>query len=104
MTLTDYQQLAARTASGGHRRERAILGLCGETGEVAEVRKKYLRGDYDDGEFHRRLIGELGDVLWYLAECCTAHGIGLEVVAEQNIAQLEDRAARGVIGGEGDDR
>lgn len=104
MNLSDYQRLAARTAGGGHRRERSILGLCGEAGEVAEVRKKYLRGDYNDDEFCRRLVGELGDALWYVAEVCNAHGLSLEDVAERNVAKLADRAERGVISGDGEER
>ena len=104
MTLHDYQKGAARTAGGGHRRERSILGLCGEAGEVAEVRKKYLRGDFDDAEFQRRLASELGDLLWYVAEACTAHGLSMDDVADSNLAKLAFRQATGAIQGDGDDR
>lgn len=44
-----------------------VLGLHSEKGEVAGVVKRYLRGDYDMKETKRRLIGELGDCLWYVA-------------------------------------
>jgi hypothetical protein len=43
-------------------------------------------------------------VLWYLAEICTRLGIRLEDVAAANIAKIADRAARGVLHGDGDHR
>jgi hypothetical protein len=54
------------------------LGLIGETGEVAEHFKKALR---DDGgvlteERRMKLVGELGDVLWYWSEGRRCLGIG----------------------------
>ena len=36
---------------------------------------------------------ELGDVLWFVAECCTVLGISMNDVAEQNIKKLADRKA-----------
>ena len=104
MQLDDYQQQAQQTAGGESRRERAILGLLGEAGEVAECCKKHLRGDYDEAEFRRRLRGELGDLLWYLAEPCTVFGFSLGAVARLNLMKLRSRAERGVISGDGDKR
>lgn len=71
--------------------------------------KKALRGDYGDDpanrlEFRLKLQGELGDVLWYLAEVCTQFGINLEDVAFGNIHKLKDRQGRGVLRGDGGDR
>ena len=45
------------------------LGLIGETGEVAEHVKKYLRDDegFLTEDRRQKLIKELGDVLWYAA-------------------------------------
>lgn len=43
------------------------LGLISEKGEVAGVIKKQIRGDYNEEEAKQRLIGELGDCLWYIA-------------------------------------
>ena len=45
MTINEYQRLAQRTASTRTKREKienGILGLCGETGEIADIYKKYL--------------------------------------------------------------
>lgn len=47
---------------------------------------------------------ELGDVLWYCANLANELQISLDLVAEKNIAKLKDRAARGVIKSEGDNR
>lgn len=99
-----YQDAAERTASGENRPERAFLGIAGEAGEVCEARKKFLRGDYGVVEYERRLVGELGGVLWYVAECCTVHGLSLADVAKNNIDTLTGRIYRGVIQGDGDDR
>lgn len=51
------------------------LGVIGESGELAEKFKKYIRGDYKEsedlllsqGEYKNLLIKEIGDVLWYCA-------------------------------------
>ena len=50
------------------------------------------------------LEGELGDVLWYLAQISTELGLSLDEIAEHNIAKLLDRQARGKIHGDGDNR
>lgn len=38
--------------------------LFSEIGEVVGVAAKYVRGDFDEAEYKKRLIGELGDVLF----------------------------------------
>lgn len=38
--------------------------LFSEIGEVVGVHAKYVRGDFDEAEYKKRLIGELGDVLF----------------------------------------
>lgn len=76
-------------------------GLGGETGEVLEVLKKDVR----DGKFNRdNLTKELGDVLYYLTMIASYHSISMQDVIDQNIKKLEDRRARNVIHGSGDDR
>ncbi len=50
------------------------------------------------------LIKEAGDVLWYLDAIATEAGTTLEEVALLNAEKLNDRAARGVIKAEGDNR
>jgi NTP pyrophosphatase (non-canonical NTP hydrolase) len=104
-----YQQAAARTGAEiavDHPIVYPTLGLANEAGEVAGKVKKIFRdrgGVITDAD-RDALILELGDVLWYLSELCTRLGVSLEEVAGRNIAKLADRAARGVLGGDGDRR
>lgn len=112
MTLDAYQQGALRTARypDGVRLLYPALKLAGEAGEVAEKLGKLMR---DEGwtpgaplsEAQRdALVQELGDVLWYVAVLARDLGVPLEHVGATNLAKLADRAARGVIGGSGDER
>jgi NTP pyrophosphatase (non-canonical NTP hydrolase) len=104
-----YQQAAAQTSAAvatDHPIVYPTLGLANEAGEVAGKVKKILRdrqGRISDAD-RETLALELGDVLWYLSEICTRLGIRLEDIAARNIAKLADRAARGILTGEGDHR
>jgi NTP pyrophosphatase (non-canonical NTP hydrolase) len=85
-----------------------VLGLNGESGEVAEVVKKFHRDhepvtDMPD-EVRMKLIKELGDVLWYLARTADEIGIDLSEIAASNVEKLEDRRQHGKIHGSGDNR
>jgi NTP pyrophosphatase (non-canonical NTP hydrolase) len=78
------------------------LGLAGESGEIAEKVKKWLRGDRElDREL---LIKELGDVQWYITSMADDLGSSLQAVIEENVAKLTSRKERGVVKGEGDVR
>ena len=67
----------------------AAMGLCGESGEVIDLVKKHLFQGHDlDDE---KLIKELGDVAWYLAEAATALNVNLSEILEKNIKKLENR-------------
>jgi len=71
----------------------AALGLSGEVGELNDYLKK--------GIFHGHTISkakiaeEIGDILWYVAEMCSANNIELDQVAEINITKLRRRYAEG---------
>lgn len=103
MNLNEYQKSAHETAVYPLEQGRiyTVLGLVGEAGELANKVKKFIRGD---AVSHLPLMAELGDVLWYVAECATAHGYTLEQIAKENLIKLADRAERGVICGSGDER
>ena len=79
-----------------------VLGLVGEAGEVAEKTKKLLRDssrlDRDD------IIKEIGDVVFYATALANYFDSSLAEVMEVNMHKLNDRAARGVIKGSGDNR
>ena len=83
-----------------------VLGLCGESGEVAEKIKKILRdngGEITD-EMRMALAKEMGDVLWYWTRLCSEMGLSPSQVAEINITKLVSRRDRGAFGGSGDER
>ena len=109
MNFIDYQSKSRRTAKYqaiGHPVIYPTLGLTNEAGEVAGKVKKIFR-DKDGviAEADREALkGELGDVLWYLAQICTELNLSLEDVAEHNIEKLYSRLERGKIGGDGDNR
>ena len=90
MTINEYQTLAMRTAEEkGRTWSNVALGLCGESGEVADLVKKYLhQGHPLEVEEIKK---ELGDVAWYLALGATVAGVTLESVLEANIAKLTGR-------------
>ncbi|MFD0557914.1 NTP pyrophosphatase (non-canonical NTP hydrolase) [Stackebrandtia endophytica] len=109
MNLNEYQQAALRTAASRDKPNELfhlLLGLVGETGEIAEKAKKIVRDR--DSDFSQwdvaDLKKELGDTLWYIAVLADYFDISLDEVAELNIAKLADRRRRAVLGGSGDDR
>ena len=109
MDFKTYQNEARKTAQYpnlGSNKIYPLLGLVGETGEVAEKVKKVIRdknGLFDD-EAKDAIKKELGDVLWYLSNLCTEFNFSFEDVAFQNLKKLKLRAAKGKISGSGDDR
>jgi len=78
------------------------LGLTGEAGEVAEKVKKFYRDR--TGIDHKALLKELGDVVWYATAISRWLGYTLQDVMDANVAKLNDRHARGVGHGSGDNR
>jgi NTP pyrophosphatase (non-canonical NTP hydrolase) len=110
VTLGHYQEVARSTAiypnAGDGTNEGmmyAALGLAGEAGELANKVKKLHRDGYARG-FYEEAAAELGDALWYIAAMATELGYNLDDIAQHNMAKLKDRAARGKLGGSGDDR
>lgn len=87
--------------SGQTRMIENTLGLVGEAGEFAEKIKKILR----DNTFDRELIlKELGDVVFYAAALANYFGSDLQEVMDINVTKLNDRKARNVLQGSGDNR
>tara|TARA_R110002167_G_scaffold353191_1_gene566359 strand:- start:239 stop:550 length:312 start_codon:yes stop_codon:yes gene_type:complete len=99
----EYQRKAVSFAlyPATHKVLYPTLGLCGESGEVAEKVKKQVR----DGVFNRHEVAkELGDVLWYLTNVCNDIGYSLDEIAVLNINKLNSRKERGKLQGSGDNR
>lgn len=97
MTINEYQQLAMTTLNPAMTRHdvliNGVMGLCGESGEAIDLVKKHLaQGHPLDRE---KLIKELGDVAWYLAETAWALEVPLEEVLQGNIDKLKARYPEG---------
>ncbi|OGH66226.1 MAG: hypothetical protein A3J66_04210 [Candidatus Magasanikbacteria bacterium RIFCSPHIGHO2_02_FULL_47_14] len=108
MTFEEYQQHTGRQliSEDLHSLEYYALGLTGEAGEVADKIKKIWR-DHNrvvSDEDKEKLKQELGDVMWYVSQMASFLGFSLHEVASGNIAKGDDRHARGVQHGAGDDR
>lgn len=85
MKIKNYQKAAQRTSRGDHDRLWAgCLGLIGEGGEIVDVLKKHKFQGMPWDMARDKLLEEVGDVLWYLAEACA----GLN----RDIAELDARA------------
>lgn len=109
MELSDYQERSRVTAvypDAGANLLYPTLGLCGEAGEVAEKVKKMVRDDGGVLSDERRaaLAGELGDVLWYVAQLASEADLGLDAIARDNLDKLRSREQRGALQGSGDGR
>lgn len=96
MKINDYQEAALRTAGENNATKMLMngaLGLCGESGEVADIVKKHLfQGHVLDNE---HIAEELGDVAWYIAVTAAAIGYDLETVLEMNVNKLWCRYPEG---------
>ena len=94
MTINEYQTAALRTAQTDKLTARELLlnsalGLCGESGEVADLLKKYhFQGHNLDIDHVAR---ELGDIAWYLAVGAYAIGYDLETILQMNVDKLKAR-------------
>lgn len=92
MTLNDYQKAADRTSGDlvpWDKIRNGCYGLNGEAGECIDILKKVeFQGHTFDPN---RLIDELGDVLWYVAQTATGLGVSLADVAQHNIDKLRER-------------
>ena len=94
MDFNTYQTEAAKTvAENGFDLINASLGLCGESGEFADLVKKLAYQGHDIDKEH--LKRELGDIMRYIALAATVIGCDLEDIAETNIAKLRARYPKG---------
>ena len=97
MTINEYQKLALTTLNPELSQKdvliNGVMGLCGEAGEAIDIVKKHLAQGHElDRE---KLIKELGDVAWYLAETAYALDVPLEDVLQRNIDKLRARYPEG---------
>ena len=92
MTGNEYQRLASRTIRHDMTRieteYHALHGMVAEIGELHSIYQKYYQGHRDTEEHKKK---EVGDLIWFVAEYCTANGWNLEDVMRMNIDKLEKR-------------
>ena len=94
MTINEYQTAALRTAQTDKLTARELLlnsalGLCGESGEVADLLKKYHFQGHNLNIDH--VAKELGDIAWYLAVGAYSIGYDLEKILQMNVDKLKAR-------------
>ena len=96
MQANDYQKEALRTSSSLKEEDLILngaLGLAGESGEVADIIKKYMfQGHELDKE---KLIDELGDVCWYIDILAKGLNVELDEVLKHNVEKLRKRYPEG---------
>lgn len=93
LEANEYQELAARTMDfermdSSDQEYHALFGMASEIGELHGIYQKYYQG-HEDSKEHK--MKELGDLLWFIAEYCTANGWMLEDIMYMNIEKLKAR-------------
>ena len=81
MTLTEYAQLAQRTASTKTKEDKighGMLGLIGEAGEIIDIIKKQKYMGMPEALAREKMVDEAGDFVWYLVELCTGFDLNIE--------------------------
>lgn len=121
MTLNDYQVRAMVTCLPSCMNDvYAINGLTAEVGEINDKVAKWVRkgicriennhlvfNTHDEelvAEYQEELAKEVGDIQWSIALASKLLGYDLGDVGKINLDKLRDRARRGVIDGNGDNR
>lgn len=96
MTGNEYQRLAARTINDAlmekEQELHALHGMVGEIGEIHSIFQKMYQGHGIDEEHLKK---EVGDLLWFVAEFCTANDWKIEDIMQMNIDKLESRFPNG---------
>ena len=96
MEVIQYQDLAARTINPAltheQMKDHALKGMVGEIGEINSIYQKVYQGHEFDEEHVKK---ELGDLMWFIAEYCTAWGWNLDDICQMNIDKLRARFPNG---------
>ena len=100
MELNEYQRLAGQTdqqpGTATFTEDLGsilipLLGIAGEAGNLLAEHKKRARDGDSYKLFPERVKEELGDLLWYLCNVATKHGLELEEVANFNLGKIARR-------------
>ena len=95
--FAEYQRKARATSrhlpvQGGDGITTPMLGLIGETGEVISELKKHVREGSAYVSFRDRLVEELGDLLWYVADIASRRNIRLEDIYRRATVSHDEKA------------
>ena len=97
MSLNDYQVKSKRTLNQELTKEQTvsnmIMGILGETGEVADIIKKHYYQGHDMDIEH--IKEEIGDVMFYIVNLCNVLDLDLEALLYQNHTKLMKRYPNG---------
>lgn len=97
MEIKEFQKLSRRTLNKElnqvEQLSNMIIGIMGESGEVADALKKHLFQYHPLDVEH--LAEEMGDVMFYIVNLATLIGIEMEDVLEKNVRKLEKRYPNG---------
>lgn len=92
ITPKGFKEHVDRNAKYDMGDEYCVVALNEEAGEIAGWYKKFvLRGNPTGKLTEQDLLGELGDVLYYLVRLSSLHGWSLEDVMEYNVEKLRKR-------------
>ena len=100
MTANEYQVLASRTINKSLTTwgvtQHALFGMASEVGELHGIFQKKLQHGcipllFDEDPDIEHAKKEVGDILWMIAEFCTANGWDLEDIMQMNIDKLKAR-------------
>lgn len=96
MDSKEYQKLASRTIPNDfteHEMEyHALHGMASEIGEIHGIYQKVYQGHKIDEEHLKK---EVGDLLWFVAEFCSAYWWDLGDIMQMNIDKLKKRYPEG---------
>ena len=89
MTANLYQKMAARTINQNLNsyeiEDHALHGIAAEVGEIHSLFQKCYQGHTLDPH---HLQSEIGNLLWFIAELCSANNWELDLIMEMNIDKL----------------
>lgn len=97
MRLREYQEQSKRTLNQSLDKKdqitNMIIGVMGESGEVADIIKKSL---YQGHKLDRESIAEeIGDIMFYIVNLCNVLDLDLETLIANNYYKLLERYPNG---------
>lgn len=97
MDINEFQRRSIRTLNNDLTWEEQvsnmIMGLAGESGEIADHIKKVF---YQGHELNRKhLAEEIGDLMFYIVNLSTLYDLSMENILDYNIEKLKKRYKNG---------